>query len=87
MLEEAKDAVGIGPAVIAMSMIASEDLGSGRAIFSAALSLPLATRRSSFSSLVRTRVIDLTRWVRSNARRSSECTTNTRTPGSFEVTS
>ena len=31
MLEEAKDAVGIGPAVIAVSMIASEDLGSGRA--------------------------------------------------------
>ena len=70
-----------------MTMIAGEDSGSGSADFWAALSRPLAIRRSSFSSFVRTRSIALMRCVRSNARRSSEWTTNTRTPDWFEATS
>src|SRR5207344_2580266 len=59
MLEEAKDPVGVGPAVIAVSMIASEDLGSGRADLLGSFELAVGDTPSSFSSLVRTRFIDL----------------------------
>ena len=68
-------------------MIASQDFGSSRADLFRGFELALGNAAFQFSSLVRTRSIDLTRWLRSKARRSSECTTNTRTPGSFELTS
>src|SRR5215510_906396 len=56
-------------------------------IFSADVSRPLATRFCSAASFIRTRSIDFMRCARSNAKRSSEWTTNTRTPSWSDGTS
>jgi hypothetical protein len=73
MLEKSEDTVFKAPIEIAMAVIAGEDGSRCGANLLARLELALD---DTFLEC-----------VRSNARRSSECTTNTRTPSSLDGTS
>jgi hypothetical protein len=86
MFEEAERAVLTGPAVIAVAVIAREHALRRGTDLLRRLELSLGNAAFEFSSLGRTRSIALMRCLRSKAWRSSEWTTNTRTPGWFEGT-
>jgi hypothetical protein len=89
VLEEAEGAVLVGPVVIAMTVIAGEDSRRRGADLSGRLEPALddAALRCRASSLMRTRSIALARCAVSKSARSSEWTTNTRTPAWFAATS